>query len=458
MSRLGRAGINEKRVDALLALAANATTSGTVVEPVPFFVDPQNSTGNANDNGPGTAQEPLLTIAGLNTRLAFASITAAVTITILGDVKPGDAALNIATVSLTSTGSLTFQGTPQVVHTGTLTGATTAINPAAQQRQILADTALGVNGWAPFEGLMLRVVSGPNAGTVCNVVSHIAGTSNANADRPITLDATPGTITSGDHYEIASGSRLNVLSANAVNAIATVGVSFVDFTFVEGFAANMDGVSFVFRCTTALPVHNSTEFCSFVACYLSGGIVGAGVTLSFAAGTVSIPTNRQIAAHIEFTADTYVTGVGLPIGPDGYQNVLVNDEDGTGGVQVQDTTNPLGAIIVEAGGQLLGSGRNHGLIWGNGNTGAGMVAGPGATIEVGPEPPTVTGAVGDFGFTAPETSTIIMVARAWNDTSGVYTANVATTWANFLAAIGSAGLGGQAHSLMTNAHIIQGAI
>ena len=48
MSRFGRAGINEKRVDALLALAANATTSGTVVEPVPFFVDPQNSTGNAH--------------------------------------------------------------------------------------------------------------------------------------------------------------------------------------------------------------------------------------------------------------------------------------------------------------------------------------------------------------------------------------------------------------------------
>ena len=107
MSRLGRAGINEKRVDALLALAANATTSGTVVEPVPFFVDPQNSTGNANDNGPGTAQEPLLTIAGLNTRLAFASITAAVTITILGDVKPGD---TVAVIGCGGVGSGAIQG------------------------------------------------------------------------------------------------------------------------------------------------------------------------------------------------------------------------------------------------------------------------------------------------------------------------------------------------------------
>jgi hypothetical protein len=102
------------------------------------------------------------------------------------------------------------------------------------------------------------------------------------------------------------------------------------------------------------------------------------------------------------------------------------------------------------------------LLWGSGNTGAGIAVAPGGALIVPAavgKIPTVTGAGGDFVFIGQNGGANVSVARAWNDAVGAYTeaggaATRATTWAHFAATIGAGGFGFQAHNPATAASLI----
>lgn len=88
-------------------------------------------------------------------------------------------------------------------------------------------------------------------------------------------------------------------------------------------------------------------------------------------------------------------------------------------------------------------------LWGAGNV-TGVHAVFGGSFSYDPNYPiTITGTESDFKVAKATTS------RAWDEANGVYTPARANTWTNMATAINAGGLGGNAHNLAGDAHILR---
>ncbi len=83
------------------------------------------------------------------------------------------------------------------------------------ERQALGDTALGSNGWQPFEGeLLVDTTAGSNLGNTCRIAQHVASTATTDAGPVYNTATNPATLTVGDTYQIVRGSELRVAFGN----------------------------------------------------------------------------------------------------------------------------------------------------------------------------------------------------------------------------------------------------
>jgi hypothetical protein len=426
-----------------------------------FFVDPQNSSGHASDSNSGlTTITPILTTAEFNKRIFLHDVQVDSLVTYMSD-DLGNVLLDLSTVSIgiLGPGSLTFQGTPQILHTGgTINVGTIAINPAAPsggQRQVIHTS--DISDFTPYVSAAL---GGP-AANPCYVVDTVTGDSawivtatvpaSPSMGRPATPGNTAGALTIGDGYAIQRGSILGVAQTDVLTGDSAIAPTFNDFAF----GAN-----------SVVTIGSTCNRCSFLNailygkilenCYMSNGIQNEYGSI-FIDGGVLVTTNADFClSETEFQSDLYITSivssVGIVISPVDYAGVFVGPGYGAG-IQVQDCT---GNGIEVTGTALLGSPYFDGaLIWGNGNGGVGIQIDPNGGVLVypsAPNIPTITGTVGDFAFN--QFGPLILTGRPFDNTSGVYGPSAATTWANFANA---AVFNFQVHYPATNASIVGGA-
>jgi len=435
------------------------------------FVDPANSTGfasnantgaTANNVPPGSG--PILTTAHLNDLLFFRRLTSDTTITQMSDDASGTG-LDWSTMDLGAF-MLTFQMTPVTLHTGgTINAGTIAINPLAAsggQRQTIHTTDIAnfapyviasLGGAATDAALLIDTTTTDSAWVVSG-----AGAATASMGRPITTALVAGALTIGDGYRIQRGG-IATLAAQQPALRTGGGVQFLDAAFTaSSIGANATTYT---RCSFAGSLAAGGQFnqCFFAADIVEGVSPMGGVNIL--AGVLNTLDIGELISPMNITGDLYVTGSQLPIGQVGYSSVFffgVSDGGVGAGVQVQDTrTTGTGG-----GGILIGSmspgallSRSDALLWGNGNAGVGICIGTGANMEVpagAPNVPSVTGALGDFGFVPPNAGGVTtLTARPWNEAGNTYGPSAATTWANF---VNVAVFNFQAHNVATGASIV----
>jgi len=454
-------GITASTVSGIVAVAlAGVRTPWTITA---FFVDPSNVSGHASDSNDGlTATTPILTTAEFNKRIFLHDVQVDCIVTYMSD-DIGQVQLDLSTVSigLGTLGSLTFQGTPQVLHTGgTINAGTIAINPSAPgggQRQVLHTS--DISDFTPYVIPLL----GGTASHPCYVQDSVTGDSawivsaavsaSPSMSRPVHIidseTISAGTISIGHGYTIQRGSTLSLaLIYTPVLGADVQGVTFQDFAF--------DGFSSVFlsnictRCSFSnFPFFGSTDLNH---CFLGLGIINlSGADIPINAGVLVTTADDFSQGLVSLSGDVYVTGDPFFISQGSYSNVTTFAGIGAG-IQFQDIQDAKGALLISAGIFATDT-----LLWGNGNMGPGITMFPGGilTVTVG-DVPSVTGSQ-DFAFY--DSTGQIYVARAWNETVGAYTEaggvpTRATTWANFIAPIGSGGFDYQAHDVSTEASIV----
>lgn len=418
----------------------------TPIGPV-AFVDPANSTGFASDSNtganatntpPGTG--PILTTLHANTLVFNRFLTSNRTIAFMSDDTSGIA---FDTMTLDQNlGSLTVAGTPQIQHTGgTLNTGTITINPTAGgggQRQVVHTSDLV--SFAPFI---------PGAGGHIAYWVHDTATNGSAWVMSATTPASPsmtrpaignstGTLTIGDAYTVQRGSVLVVAG------------QFVSYQDLEISGDTGVGGNDYIRCA----VNSVTLESQYDNCYINRPFIDGTIFVN--AGGANVASSDK--ANIVAASDVYFTNSSLFIDP---QHFLIEVQAGFGaGIQVQDMAQSGLTVLTSWDASrniVFGAG---GFIWGNGNGGVGIAINTGATITVDHvQPPTVTGAGGDFVFLSAGGGATTAVARAVIVATGAYTeaggpATRATTWANFATAIGGGGFGFQAHYAEGNSAII----
>lgn len=431
------------------------TPSGGIVysSPTTLVVDPQNSTGKANDSNPGTALLPWLTITRLNQALAGATVQAAVVIAILGDELPSDALLNLSTTTVTVSkgGNLNFVGTPQVLHSGTLTSGTQTAVPSANTRELAEDTALGANGFLPYEKCFLSDLTGPNAGAVLTIASHVASTAKANCSLPTDLNLSSRAIASGDSYQIFRGSKLLVGKATPItddpSGFSVTRFSNFDFLDTTGGTGNVALIpAFLggnFFCCRSFAPFQVTNIGEAANCALIGELEGAQVpllnysndSLLIIFGGLLIGGFDGVFGELEVTGNCYCTGQAFAIEQ---ANPIVL----LGNVQFQDCTDSEdhGALHIEQGANVDVRDAN---LWGNGNQGVGVYFFPNCTFRSGAPGVSLTGAAGDFTYGANPTAS----SYTWNGSA--YTGPITNTWAHLVANV-------NLHDLAGNTHLFYG--
>jgi hypothetical protein len=419
------------------------TTPSTVV------VDPING----ND---ATASGPFKTVARLNAYLAGAKVSGTDVLTVQFTSSPPATDEEFAPIGLNFIDGATMlvMATPTIVHTGTLTAGTTALNPPTNTRETLVDSALA--SWAPYQYLLVRDTTQDSSTWIALAPSANTATVGQPATNPVTPNtfASPSIMTAGDSYQIetrvtiALGTWL-VYANDPVNVEDTV--IFQDLNIAaDCFMFMVDENDFYLfrRCAFftefgfdgASPI--TCENCAFL------GPIGSGLPAFLGAGQLYanfglMVTNgeefAQPLVNVKFGGHCYVTGFGLAA--NGASSVEV-----TTGLQVQDTTGLDAAI----NGPFDSAGS---VVWGSGNAGAGIAVS--SPVFVATTNTYVTGAAGDF-IMATTFGGFANVAFAFNIATGAYISPpIACSWANLFAPT-PAGFGGGAHRPENNSHIMAG--
>jgi hypothetical protein len=334
--------------------------------------------------------------------------------------------------------NLLFAGTDAVVPialnpTGTFTGVT-AINPATNQAQQVADAARA--NWVPNVGHRIRNTT---AGARLNALAWIAKDLGANQARtcgwaipslfPIVTtvpSAQPPQI--GDSYILETLPTIGMGSINVNGTLPNAILLFRDFNIaggsVVGSSAGQANRSFIFY-----------QGCSFN---------------SFQQAGFSIPILQECSVTFFTLADINLVNI--------QGGICLNGNFGSGNNGVMQTTildfdfliqggsttfeGPLCSVqfnacgIFDTGGSCVrlfqgATGQCTGTLYGTCTT-AGVDVETGSKFYVlGTHTPTITGTggLGDFIF---DEGTF--TGRFFNDGTGIYSASIATTWANFVAA------------------------
>lgn len=461
------------RFEALIAIAL-ARSRGEVPSfvqrrPLTFtalYCDPQDETGHASDSNPGTLLLPILTTDEVIRRFFFGQLIGTTLLRYLSD-ELGTTGLDLSTVAL-GPFNLNCVGTPKVTHTGgTLNAGTIAINSVAAsggQRQTVhtTDTA----DWGPFVVTALggssahpQQIKTPSAQTW---IMSGAGSATASVGRGVDSAVTTSpAFTIGNAYTTERKTILPLTSAFAPQSDGGQ-LTFTDFCFTPGSVGPITFATFApGGVTPVIYNHCAFEGPLFVGglfndCFCANGAQG-NFFATFIAGAYlpNTATDAQTGL-LSFSGDIYVTGgSAFAVGATFNQDVFIFEGalglDVNSGMQIQDTrTAGTGAFVAGQGGTpLLG-----GLVWGNGNAGTGLLI-EGATVALpGITIPSVVGTEGELGFA--RLNTVVHVARPWDETGDTYATLRATTWANFVAAIGSGGFGGQAHDVSSTGCIVLG--
>lgn len=414
------------------------------------FVDPQDSTGQATDAGPGSSAQPLLTVAELNRRMGQAPLTtgAIYTITFLSNMTAPDEPLNTNQVRGQDI-ELDFVGTPAVLHTGVLTGATVPMDPTAAgggQATVLADTTLGAGGWSAFVAHVLRVTSGARAGTSLWISHTTPSITTATGSAPFddTGDLVAGP-QSGDPYEIVAGTAMKLGTISDVLMTGSPTITFTDIETISlaSSAGYVATIAFI-ECTRVQQnvFVNGTAGVSLLNSWSGPNVSGqvlfftGGVWAATFAG--QIVTTMNVDAHLLVNSTLRVATFG-----NGVISLGVNL-----GIQFQDC--PGFALEVASGVNLaIGSAR----VWGKNNSTTGnptvlVDAGGSLSIAV----PTVTGNGDDWALSGSGP------ASPYDSSIHAYAAPIAGphTWAQLTTAIGSGGFGNGAHNVQFNSHLTAG--
>jgi hypothetical protein len=428
-----------------------------------FFVDPSNVSGHASDSNDGlTTLTPILTTAEFNKRIFLHDVQVDCIVIYMSD-DIGQVQLDLSTVSigLNALGSLSFQGTPQVLHTGGIINAgTISINPAAPsggQRQVVH-----TNDVTTFLPYVIPLLGG-TADHPCYVQDSVTGDSSwivsaavpasPSMSRPIHIidvqDISAGTITIGNAYTVRRGSVLSLALIYTPTIGADVqAITFQDFAFDEFSSIFLSNICT--RCSfDNFPFFGSTDLNH---CFLGLGIINlSGANLPINAGVIATTTNDFSQGLVTLSGDVYVTGNAFFVSQTAYSNVATFAGVGAG-VQFQDIPDTKGALLINS--NLFATDT---LLWGNGNTGPGVTMFPEGCLTVTvSDPPSLTGSH-DFAYY--DSTGQVYVARAWDESVGAYTEagsppSRATTWANFVTSIGSGGFNYQAHDVSTQASIV----
>lgn len=460
------------RSDALIALAlARARTqvpSFVQRRPLTFtalYCDPQDVTGHASDSNPGTLLLPILTTTEVIRRFFFGQLIANSALTYLSD-ELGTVGLDLSTLAL-GTFNLDAFGTPPTTHTGgTLNAGTVAINPVAAsggQRQAVHTT--DITDWAPYVTTALGGSSAhPEQIVTPQAQSWImsgAGSATASVTRPVDPTvATSPAMSSGQSYITQRKTILPLTSAFAPQSDGGQ-LSFHDFSFTPGSVGPITFASFAPDGVTPVVYnHCCFEGALFVGglfndCFCSSGAQGNFIATFVAGAFLPNNDNDQQTGCLNFGGDTYVTGAGsFTVGGTFYQSVFIFvgalGVGGQSGLQIQDDTGAVGAFVTDLGGTAFISG----LIWGNGNAHTGLVLNAASSVVLQSATPSVTSTGGlDFGFR--RLGATVNVARPWDETGDAFASSRSTTWANFDAAIGAGGFGGQAHDVSSTSTIVK---
>jgi hypothetical protein len=443
--------------------------------PLALFVDPQNVTGFANDNNTGqTANNvpagsgPIRTTAENNTRMVNRLLTADTTITYLSE-DLGTVGVNFGTLNYNGF-QLVFDLPIIDVFVGTTITGVTPIDPTAasggqRERLQVAD----FTDWTPFvfsgHGLggtspvPLRIVDLTRDCAAWIMSQETGEVTFGHLSRPVNdaMTASPQ-FQVGDSYKIVRPGRLPIEAAPT--GVASSGGS-VTFNNCQIHATgNTASAPTTFSNPT--PDFNHCSFDGPLLfggnlddCYMSDGAQGIFLATTAAGGWLPNGLTDQLQGILNITGDTYFTGdAALSFGASFYFGMFVSSFGALGfiagsGVQVQSVSSTLPGISLLVGASILVAGG----VWGNGNTGPGMQISAGATFPTGVGViPNITGAggdvVGDLGGAA------LTTARFFDTATGVYSAPIAASWANYAAAQ-PAGFGQQMHWVEINAHVVE---
>lgn len=139
-------------------------------------------------------------------------------------------------------------------------------------------------------------------------------------------------------------------------------------------------------------------------------------------------------AYLQTSSDFMVQGQQVQI-----SGRVVN----TGGLAVFGATGP-GVLLID-----IGELQNESNLWGDGNSGVGLASGTNEAHYNSGNVPTITGSTGDFSVGGRTT------AEAYDPLIGNWTAPIACTWANLVAALPT-GFGGSAMDYLSGGKIVKG--
>lgn len=437
-----------------------------------YFVDPQNVSGNASDSNTGTtAGAPFRSTAKMNSILFFGLLVGNTTITYLSDDQvdlPSQyAALDFSLTNGANRYTLSVVGTSQVVYNGgTFDAGTVALNPASNLGQVVHTT--DITNWATY----IPTAAGPFfwikdvvSGAIAPILAIGSGAAPNTVDvgAPKNANGTAGTFTIGHAYQILRGSHLGV------SGISTTGPDgYVPGTsLIGGTQLNVSFSNIAFTVNSRIPNGANLTLCSMVGS-LTAGIVGnnclfyginANAPVTLYGGGLVTATSDTLSAVLTLGDDACVTGYGLILSGSNYAGLVIGKlHNAHPSAQFHDTSGP-GALIVLEDAQIgivsgVSSAATDGLIWGGqngpGDNVNGVAIGPGATLTVTlriGSAPKLTGNGTDFVFLTTangQTNT----ARAWNESTGAWSASFTAFWGNLTANLD------QAQDVGTNAAII----
>jgi hypothetical protein len=417
-------------------------------KPLPYttiYVDPQDESGHASNDNPGTSPSaPIATTVHLNAINFFGNLTANTLIEYLSDDLSG-VGVQLSTLDLSSF-TLTVRQTRQVLHTGgTLDAGTIAIDPAGNQAQVVHTSDL--SSFAPYVVTQLG-----GAATFAVRIEDTTSTAGAwivsdataaapQCTRAVNPDGTAGVLTSGDGYTLSRGGQLTLSAQPAPLFRGDASLVFEDCAFTA-FSAGCYGISAdAVRCSFlgAVPFGFAMSDC-FVQAGLNEVVAGA---MSMLAGAMVTTGDDTWTGSLSLGGDVYITGHGLEIGGDFFDEVFFVPPSLALGAGVQFQDNADNGVVIYTASSLVISTGSQALLWGTGNLAHGLlVFGAQAASVSAATPPIVTGALGDFAFIGPAEVGYVTVARA--AVLGAYSeagsaATRTTTWAHFAASVVSGG-------------------
>jgi hypothetical protein len=455
-----------------------------------IWIDPANP--NASDENSGlTASLPLKTGRELYRRWGWGSNPEVgpnvatspdgfLTIHVVSAILSPDSLSIVLTMS--KDGNIRIKGTPVTTRTGSLTAATTAMNPATNTRLRLTD-----GGGSPFTAADLgkrgRFTNGPAAGgTFLPQVLVAAGVVDCTAcqttnEPGFSIVATTVTPANGNAYVIEQLTQVNFGEIDIYQGDQpTFGIGFLNFVDVElptqaaanplvlstGDSIEVNFYGCLINRILDLSKAGLSDFSGliFIACYFLQGVNTAETTTSvlfsgggaFRGALTTVPIFTT-ATSLQNAFDQNFVSEGIPLLLIGDANVA---DCAVFNAVVNGSFNPGGHGFLVGGSTMFQSARSRvrfrGTAWGAGNAGVGVRVASGAKAIGAPQ--VVTGTGGDFALANQVGAGGACVF--WNRATSTYlpVGGQALTWALLTAAKAAPGYGGGAHELDQDAHWI----